>query len=150
MKDNFARSESHVEQGLIVPESLTEVLRGFLYLLLGAQAAAGEVSLVCHSVLSLLDGDSPSLPLVHVAGNRFPVAGPEPSKMPEVPGEREAKVELRPSRSLWYVKAMCVSASVLNEQRVCPFFIEMVFHENCAMREISLYVKDQKKVELKV
>lgn len=82
MKDNFARSESHVEQGLIVPESLTEVLRGFLYLLLGAQAAAGEVSLVCRSVLSLLDGDSPSLPLVNVAGNRFPVAGPEPSKMP--------------------------------------------------------------------
>lgn len=121
MKDNFARSDSHVEQGLVLHESFTAVLGGSLCLLLGTQAAAGEVSLVCHSVLSLLDGDSPNLPLVCVAGSSLWLAL-NLQKCQEVPGEREAKVELRPSRSLCYVKAMCVSASMLNEQRTFPFF----------------------------
>lgn len=54
MKDNFARSESHVEQGLVLPEPLTAVVTGSLCLLLHTQPAAGEIPLDCHSVSTSL------------------------------------------------------------------------------------------------
>lgn len=103
MKDNFARSESHVEQGLVLQEPLSAVLTGSLCLLLSAQAAAGEISLLCHCVciivLSLLDGDSPSLPLLH-AGGSSPWLALNFQKCQDMSGEQEVEVKFRPSRSL--------------------------------------------------
>lgn len=75
------------------------------------------------------------------------MAGPELSEMlrsaQRVRG-KGTQVEFRPSRSLWYIKATCVCLCSVHKGLV-PSFIEMVFHEVCAMREISDNEKDQKK-----
>lgn len=77
----------------------------------------------------------------------FPMAGPELSKMlrsAQRVRDEGTQVEFRPSRSLWYVKATCVCLCSVHKG-LGPSFIEMVFHEVCAMREISVNEKDRKK-----
>lgn len=69
-------------------------------------------------VLSLLDADSPSLPLFHAPGS-YPWLALNLPKCWEVPGELETKVEFRPPGHCGTWKPY---VSVLNEQRTCPFF----------------------------
>lgn len=96
-------------------------------------------------VLSLLDGDSPNLTLVHVTGSS-PWLALSLQKCQQVPGEPEAEVEFTPSRSLW---KPCVFACVLNEQRTCPFFYRDGFlWELCCERDFTRYKKRGKKKKL--
>lgn len=94
MKDNFARSESHVEQGLVLQEPLPAVLTGSLPSAWCPGCSRGGISglpfCVPVIVLSLLDGDSPNLPLVHAAGSPAWLTL-NLQKFQDVPGEQEVK-----------------------------------------------------------